>query len=249
MFYGPDQSSIHDARFGDLARDAASFLAVQLDAAGLHRGTVVDLGCGSGILAGLLGDAGYDVVGVDISADMIALARKNAPRATLHVGSMLDLELPPAVAVTAIGEALNYATDPRAGVDELSRLAARVHDTLAPGGVFLFDVAGPGRHGPDGIKFHDHEDWFLANRVEESADHATLHRRITIFMDTGDGRYRRSDEHHVLRLYEPEALMELLTHAGFTAEFLTSYGATTASTPLAGWTVVLARPARSPRPS
>ena len=133
MFYGQDLSSIHDAQFGDLAREAASFLASQLDAAGVRQGTVVDLGCGSGILAGLIGDAGYDVVGVDISADMIDLARKNAPRATLHVGSLLDLDLPPAVAVTAIGEALNYATDPRAGLEELERLATCVHDALVPG--------------------------------------------------------------------------------------------------------------------
>ncbi len=241
MFYGPDQAAIHDSRFGDLAREAASFLLAQLDAAGLRRGTVVDLGCGSGILAGIVGDAGYDVVGIDISADMIDLARMRAPRGTFHVGSLLDLELPEAVAVTAIGEALNYATDPRAGLEEVARLAVRVHDSLVPGGVFLFDVSDPGRHGPDGVRFHDHEDWFLANRVEESDDHTTLHRRITIFKDGGDGAYRRSDEHHVLRLYEPDALSERLTRAGFTVDRLPSYGTATVSTPLRGWTVVLAR--------
>jgi SAM-dependent methyltransferase len=246
MFYGQDLSAIHDARFGDLAREAASFLTAQLDAANVHQGTVVDLGCGSGILAGLVGDTGYDVVGVDISSDMIDLARKNAPLATLHVGSLLDLDLPPAVAVTAIGEALNYATDPRAGLEELERLASRVHDALAPDGVFLFDVAGPGRHGPDGIRFHDHADWFLANRVEESADHTTLDRRITLFRVTGPGEstYRRSDEHHMLRLYDPSALTEVLTRTGFETELLPSYGATTDSTPMSGWTVVLARRAR-----
>jgi len=243
MFYGADQSAIHDTRFGDLAREAAGYLLAFLKTAGLDGGTVVDLGCGSGILAAIVGDAGYDVVGVDISADMIELAKQHAPEASLSVGSLLDLELPPAVAVTAIGEALNYATDPRAGLEELERLASRVHDALAPDGVFLFDVAGPGRHGPDGIRFHDHEDWVLVNQVEESADHTTLDRRITIFRVTGPGgsTYRRSDEHHVLRLYEPSALQEILTRAGFEVELLPSYGATTDSTPLEGWTVALAR--------
>ncbi len=131
-FYGADQAAIHHEAFGDLAAQAAARLLSALDAAGLHRGTVVDLGCGSGILARIVSDAGYDVRGVDISEDMLRLARANAPGATFARGSLLDAELPHAVAVTAIGEALNYATDPRAGLDEVERLAARVHAALDP---------------------------------------------------------------------------------------------------------------------
>jgi SAM-dependent methyltransferase len=244
MFYGVDQSAIHHGEFGDLARQAGGYLLALLKTAGLDTGMVVDLGCGSGILVGIVSDAGYEAVGIDISADTIELAKRNAPHASLSVGSLLDLELPHAIAVTAIGEALNYATDPRAGLEELERLASRVHDALAPGGVFLFDVAGPGRHGPDGIRFHDRDDWVLVNQVVESPDHSTLDRRITIFKDQGEGAYRRSDEHHVLRLYEPDALSELLTRSDFTVDLLPSYGTATDSTPTHGWTVVLARRAR-----
>ena len=116
-------------------------------------------------------------------------------------------------------------------------------DALVSGGVFLFDVAGPGRHGLDGIRFHERDDWVLVNQVQESNDHTRLDRRITIFRATGPGAqtYRRSDEHHVLRLYEPSELMELLARASFEVELLSSYGATTDSTPMGGWTVVLAR--------
>ena len=109
-FYGPDQAIIHDREFGDLSRRAAAYLRPLLDEAGLRHGTVVDLGCGSGILASILTDAGYDVLGVDVSQDMIELASANAPKASFRRGSLLDVDLPPAVAVTAIGEALNYAT-------------------------------------------------------------------------------------------------------------------------------------------
>ena len=177
---------------------------------GLHEGTVVDLGCGSGILARIVSEAGFDVRGVDISEDMIALARANAPRATFAQGSLLDAELPHAVAVTAIGEALNYATDPRAGLAEVERLAGRVHAALDPAGVFLFDVATPGRHGVDVVrKFHEREDWSMFVRLEEHD--GTLDRRMTTFRATGeDGLYRRTDEHHVLRLYDPAALTAAL---------------------------------------
>src|SRR5690349_4333196 len=48
QFYGPDQAAIHDERFGDLATQAARLVLDELARAGLHDGTIVDLGCGSG---------------------------------------------------------------------------------------------------------------------------------------------------------------------------------------------------------
>ena len=142
LFYGPDQAIIHHENFGKLAKIAAEDVVSLLQGAGLSEGTVVDLGCGSGILARTLSEAGCDVLGVDISPAMIELAKRNAPRASFRVGSLLDAELPRAVAVTAIGEALNYATDPRAGLGELERLAGRVHGALEPGGVFPPPIPG-----------------------------------------------------------------------------------------------------------
>ncbi len=157
--------------------------------------------------------------GFDISPDMVELARARVPDAIIECSSLHDVVLPRAVAVTAIGEALNYATDPRAGLESLERLAARVRDALEPGGVFLFDVATPGRNGPSPVRqvFHDRDDWSLYMRAEESEDHLTLDRVITVFRKTSDGQYRRSDEHHVLRLYEPDAVRRVLDGAGFDA--------------------------------
>lgn len=244
-FYGADQAAIHHEAFGDLAALAAGHLLRALDAAGLHAGTVVDLGCGSGILARIVSEAGFDVRGVDISEDMIALARANAPGATFAQGSLLNAEIPHAVAVTAIGEALNYATDPRAGLAEVERVAGRVHAALDPAGVFLFDIATPGRHGVDIVrKFHEREGWSMFVRLEEHD--GSLDRRMTIFRTTGeDELYRRTDEHHVLRLYDPTALTAALERAGFDVEITVDYGAASASTPPSGWVVVEARP--SPR--
>jgi SAM-dependent methyltransferase len=243
-FYGPDQAAIHDERFGDLASDAARLVLDELARADLREGTVVDLGCGSGILARAVGDAGYAMRGVDISPAMVELARRQAPAADLRVGSLLDAEIPPCVAVTAIGEALNYATDPRAGLDELARLALRVHSSLAPGGIFAFDVAMPGRHGDTPVReiFHDSGSWALRNRAEESADGSILERRITIFRDAdGRGCYRRSDEHHVLRLYRRDEVVGALTDAGFDVEVRDRYASASPSTPPSGWAVFVAR--------
>lgn len=244
MFYGPDQARIHHDAFGSLAREAASALVAALHERGLARGTVVDLGSGSGILAAAMCDAGYDVTGVDISPAMVDLARATAPRATFRVGSLLDASLPRCVAVTAIGEALNYATDDRAGPDAVRALATRVHDALEPGGVFLFDVATPGRHGPDKRRavFHRRDTWCLGMHAEESADSTTLDRRITIFTMTDDGTYRRTDEHHVLRLYDPAEVTATLERAGFDVAVRDRYVANPApTTPPGGWHVFVAR--------
>ncbi|HSO96431.1 MAG TPA: class I SAM-dependent methyltransferase [Acidimicrobiia bacterium] len=244
-FYGPDQAHIHHTAFGDLAEQAAHRLLAELRSAGHAEGLVVDLGCGSGILARAVSDAGYAVDGVDLAPAMLDLARRNAPRATFRQGSLLDVALPPAVAVTAIGEALNYLTDDRAGPDALGEVFKRVRASLAPGGVFLFDVATPGRHGPERTanRLHDRDTWTLFMHAVERDDGRRLDRYVTIFRRRGDGAYDRTDEHHALALYDPATLVALLEAEGFTAEVRDSYGAPTPSTPAGGWVVVLARAA------
>jgi SAM-dependent methyltransferase len=248
LFYGPDQALIHHENFGRLAKIAAEDLLSILADGGLTGGTVVDLGCGSGILAGIVSDAGYDVVGVDISPAMIELARTNAPRASFHLGSLLDLELPSAVAVTGIGEALNYASDPRAGLAELERLAGRVHDALEPGGVFLFDIATPGREGGARQQWHDRDGWSLYMKAEETGPQSD--RYITIFRKDLDGCYVRTDEHHVLRLYVPDEVAGLLRQAGLEAEVRQDYpGVPAGLPPIPGWKVIVARKPVAPAQS
>ncbi len=215
--YGADLAWAHHEGFGDLARRAAGTLVDALRGAGLTRGLVVDLGSGSGILARILTDAGYDVVGVDISDDMVRLAARHAPRARFVRAPLLDFDIPPCVALTAIGEVLNYAFDPRTGRDHLAALFRRMSASLQPGGIVLFDVAGPGRAGPSGRRetFADADTWTIRAVAEEDADHTTLVRSIMLVTRDGDG-YRRHDERHVLRLYRSDDVEEALRAAGFT---------------------------------
>jgi hypothetical protein len=68
-FYGPDLAHIHDAGFGEVARAGGAALVRELRHAGIRRGTVADLECGSGIASRVLVDSGHDVVGFDLSAE------------------------------------------------------------------------------------------------------------------------------------------------------------------------------------
>jgi SAM-dependent methyltransferase len=236
-FYADEQAAIHHERFGTLAARAAAHVAVGLRGAGLTRGTWVDLGCGSGILAREATGFGYDVVGVDISASMVALARVEAPDATFLAGSAFDVDLPPAVAVTAVGEVLGYAADATAGPDRLGELAHRVRAALEPGGRFVFDLAGPGRNGPDRrlMRVHEGAGWLLAMIADEDEARTRLDRRISIFSGPAPGgTWRRTDEHHVLRLLAPDDVVPLLVGAGFEVTVRPDYGD---GPGLAGWAV------------
>lgn len=239
-FYGPEQAAIHDERFGDLARDAAALVVQRLHGAGITAGRVTDLGCGSGILAAAVTAAGFEATGVDLAPAMVDLARAAVPAAAFAVGSALDAEIPPSVAVTATGEVLQYATDPRAGLDALATVAARASAALAPGGVFVFDVSTPGRNLGADVRhvFHDHDGWVLGMHATETGDR--LVRRIVILVRDADDHYRRIDETHELCLYDPGAVTDVLVRAGFAVERRNSYTAPTASTPTGGWAVFVA---------
>ena len=239
VFYGPEQAGIHHEAFGRLAGRAADLLTAELAAVGLPSGRVVDLGCGSGILARRMTEAGFDVIGVDLSASMLEIARREAPGARFVRGSLLDAELPPSsVAVTATGEALNYAVDARAGDVAFVALAARVAAALVRGGVLLFDVSVHGRSGPDRLRvqFHDRPGWSVG--VRETEDETAVTRAIATFRLQDDGRYERTDERHVLHLYDPAWLRSTLEDAGFDAEIRDGYEP---GESMAGWVVVVAR--------
>jgi SAM-dependent methyltransferase len=224
-FYDDDLAYIHDAGFGDFSRGAAPALLRLLRQAALAGGLVVDLGCGSGIWARELASAGYDVLGVDVSAAMIALARERVPEGTFRRGSLLAAKVPPCVAVTAIGECLCYfgdGSDPWPALPELFR---RIHDALRPGGLLLFDVAAPGRVPGRGPRkgWREGEDWTVLVEAEEDRRRKLLTRRITTFRKVGT-LYRRGDEVHRLRLYTRAELGGLLRQAGFRVGFLRAYG-------------------------
>jgi hypothetical protein len=174
---------------------------------------------------------------------MIDLAAKEAPLAEFWCGSVLDAPIPPAVAVTATGEVINHAADRRSGFNALRDLTRKVEAALVPEGVFLFDLAAPSDAGLGEVRrhWHDGDDWTLhVDERQDPTDHI-LDRHITIFRRTGPDHYRRSDERHVLRLFEPDAVLAELEKAGLSAEALSQYQSDRPVSPPENWAVFLAR--------
>ena len=210
-FYARDLAAIHDAGFGAFARDAAPGLLRRLRRAGIDDGLVVDLGCGSGIWARTLTYAGYDVLGVDQSADMLRIARRQAPRARFEQASVVEYAPPPCAAITALGEVLCYA----GSLSVLDRADAEL---------LLFDLATPARGRlTAGRTFTEGDGWLLCNEV--TAADSTLRRRITTFtLRAGRGGWRRVDEEHRLTLFDPAEVLAQLHRAGYDGRRRRSYG-------------------------
>jgi SAM-dependent methyltransferase len=227
--YRTDLAYIHDVGFGNFAREAAPGLLDRLSRTrakmpSAGKGLVVDLGCGSGLWARELVDAGYDVLGFDLSPAMIRLARAQAPGGTFRCQSFLQARLPPCVAVTALGEVFNYLFDRGNSQRRMAGLFARVYRALLPRGLFIFDVAVAGRVPGGSSRAHWlGDDWACLVSAREDAARQLLVREITSFRRVGK-RYRRDHEVHRLRLFDRAATAAALADAGFKVRTLAGYG-------------------------
>lgn len=224
-WYGEDLAYIHDAGFGGFVLGAAPGILKILREDGIRDGLVVDLGCGSGLWARELTDAGYDVLGIDISGEMVEIARRRAPDAEFRVTSLFEAEIPPCVVVTSIGEVLNYLFDQENDESALAGLFRRVYDALVPGGVFVFDLLEPGQITPETPtrNFTEGEGWAVLVEKKEDPVRETLTRRIVTFRKVNE-HYRRTDETHRVRLYRAPNVAAELRRTGFEVRTMRSYG-------------------------
>ncbi len=224
--YDRDLALIHNAGFSHVSQAAASLLVQELTRRGNQRGLVVDLGCGGGQLLAEVAAAGFQVRGVDASEVMLEIAGQRLPGGRFELGSVWDVEISSCVAVTGVGEVFNYLFDERAGQEgALKKLVERIFQSLEPGGVLLFDLAGPGRVPGTGQarRFMEGEGWAVLVDAEEDRERALLTRRITSFKRQGE-LYRRQAEEHRLRLHKPGEVLQALRQAGFRARVLRGYG-------------------------
>jgi len=223
--YGADLSAIHHDAFGGLARDAARAIVRLLRAARIRSGRVVDLGCGSGILAAHLSAHGYEVLGIDPSASMLRIARRVAPEATFVRGRAEQVSLPRCAAVVATGESITYLAGRMRPLPLLTAHIRRVADALEPGGLFVFDCIVAGGPPMAYATWRTSNDWDVVADVREERQRRVVTRRIVTFTREG-ARYRRSKEEHRVGVYERETILHRLRAHGFRAHVRAAYGRT-----------------------
>jgi SAM-dependent methyltransferase len=120
----------------------------------------VDLACGTGSVTAILAEKGLQVIGVDMSEEMLTVASQKVGEAGFTpwflCQSLQQLRLPKAVdlAVCAL-DSLDYITDP----EDCKEAIRRVYKYLNPGGIFIFDVNTPEKlRAMDGQVFLDEDD-------------------------------------------------------------------------------------------
>ena len=187
---------------------------------------IADLGCGTGSFCLEMAGRGFDMIGIDISAEMLSIAKQKAVSANADIlflnQDMTSFELYGTVdAVTCLMDSINYVTYK----NDLKRLFRLVNNYLNPGGIFVFDVNSP-------YKFER----ILSSNVfcETSEDVSyiwqnTFDKRsglcrfdLTFFVKEGK-YYRRFDETHYERSYGTGELQRMLLSAGLTVHGI--YGA------------------------
>lgn len=183
-----------------------------------ERNLVVDLGCGTGTLTRLLGQMGYDMIGVDSSGEMLAVAaqkqEQSEERILYLLQDMRELELYSTVGtVISVCDSLNYILDEQ----ELLSIFRLVNNYLYPGGLFLFDFNTVFKYeqviGNTTIAENREDVSFI---WENYYDPDTLVNEydLTVFAREEDGRFRRFEETHHQRGYTVEQMVSLAEEAG-----------------------------------
>jgi SAM-dependent methyltransferase len=184
---------------------------------------MVDLACGTGTLAVLMAEAGWDVLGIDRSTEMLAGAQRKlrsfrgSGAARFRRGDIRELSVQePVQLVTCFYDSLNYLLQE----EDLQAVFQATAAALAPGGLLIFDMNTIFflEHIWGDVEVEEREGYLHVMQSHFEAGNNTSTLVLTGFVQEADTLYRRFDEVHVERGYAIETVNGLLRGAGLTVE-------------------------------
>lgn len=206
----------------------------------VEDGLILDLGCGTGKLTRLMAKEGYDMIGIDMSYDMLDIAREQEMFAQMEVmdqmeamdqgreilylqQDMREFELYGTVrAIYSSCDCINYLME-EADVEAVFRLA---NNYLDPEGLFIFDVNTPYKYekllGDNTFAEDREESSFIWNNFYDKEEGVNQY-DLSIFVREEDGRFQRFRETHYQRSYSLETLKTLIERSGM--EFVAAFDA------------------------
>lgn len=213
----------------------ADEMQVRNEALAAERRVVVDLGCGTGTLTELLADAGYDMIGIDNSQEMLNIAlakREKSGKEILYLlQDMREFELyGTAGAIISVCDSLNYLLEE----EDILATFRLVNNYLYPGGVFIFDFNTVYKYETvigDTTIAENREDCSFIWENYYDAEGQINEYDLTIFARVeenagGDGDvFRRFTETHFQRGYTLKQMKALVEKAGM--KFVTAIDADT----------------------
>lgn len=194
----------------------------------IEDGLLLDLGCGTGKLTRLLEDAGYDMIGIDYSGEMLEIAREHQEEGSnilYLLQDMREFELYGTVrAVVSVCDSMNYITEE----EDLLQVFRLVNNYLDPKGLFIFDLNTVYKYkellGETTISENREEGSFIWDNYYEEEEQINEY-DLTLFIKEKDNLYRKYEETHFQKAYTLEKVKELLEKAGM--EFVAAYDAFT----------------------
>ncbi len=204
-------------------RGILAFTKTVLQQHGLSQDAMLlDLACGTGKLTNLFAKEGYDMIGADLSPDMLAEAQSAAAEEGVFplylCQDMRALDLYGTVdAAYCYLDSLNYLSSEA----DLSAVFSRLYHFIAPNGIFIFDVNTAYRfrevYGQNTFVY-DEDDLFCVwqNFFDEKTGFCDFD--LTFFVKDGKKGYRRMEESQRERLFTREAILKAIGDNGFTLE-------------------------------
>jgi len=182
------------------------------------RSSGVDIGCGSGYFTREMKKAGYDIIGVDVSEEMLTKAQSLSAAEKLSIPyvkqNIISLKtLKKADFATAINDCINYVPK-----NMLLTAMKRVYSCLNKGGKFFFDISSENklRNKEKGISADDREDVTYISFNDVYDDYVQMD--VTIFVRQDVNLFKRFDEKHLLYIYSIPEIEAALIGAGFKIE-------------------------------
>lgn len=201
------------------------YLVSLLKKYGVEDGLVLDMGCGTGAMTRYLDAHGYDMTGIDVSEEMLTIAKeKSSPDILYLLQDMREFELYGTVkAAVSICDSMNYILEK----EDLVQVFKLVNNYLDPSGIFIFDMNTEYKYT------HLLADGTFAENREESSfiwenfydeDERINEYDLTLFIKEGE-LFRKFEETHYQRCYSLEEVKEAAKEAGM--EFVAAYDAFT----------------------
>lgn len=140
-----DLAEVYEAMYRTFINYEAEFTFYAQLLASQAGGSVVEIGCGTGHLAARFSQTGFRYIGLDLSADMLALARRKHPNGIFVEADMRHFDLTePANVMIMTGRTISYLPTNR----DLRDCFASVRRNLQAGGLFCFDFIDASRFIP-----------------------------------------------------------------------------------------------------